>query len=468
MDSKTFGSGTLTTGNLSEEVLLELKRYRQTTASRYQALTEENITKVLMEGPFHVSPKIDGELWFIVMEEGRKYLSAPNGRVIEGIRLLDELPDTTGPRIVLAGELFVANKEDRPRVGMVAALLAAGAKAETEKLGFMVFDLVSGLSTSQDSYEARLEELQGLLKGGKRCKVVPTEVCAEVAEIRKLYEKWVEGGKAEGLVIRDPSGRIAKMKPVFTFDVVIVAFTDSSEDPSQVGGIMLAMQREDGSFQLIGGTGNIGNAHQARQLHKTLMSLVTESDMRHASGSGALYRFVKPEVVIEVTVTDVQTQKADGMPIKNRVLSFENGTWETLRYLPGASLLHSSLVRLRPDKSVNPVDLRLSQLSERCYIEDIQLPATKVELSSSEVLHREVYKKTVKDSFAVRKFVLWKTNKEEEMNTYPAFVVHYTDYSPGRKQPLAREVRLAPDMETAREILEDMKSANIKKGWEVV
>ncbi len=467
MSSDSLGAGRLSTGGLCENLLRDLKRYSQLTASRYQALTRDNIEKVLVNGPFITSPKVDGELWFLVLEGKERYLCAPNGRSIEGICLLDEVTvDSGDERVILAGELFVATGKDRPRVGMVASLLSQGKDAETGKLGFMAFDVVAGLPSAEASYSERLEDLNRLLGGGKRCQVIPTETCEDIKSVEALYDKWVEGGKAEGLVIRDEGGAISKMKPDFSFDVVIVAFTDSSEDPSQVGGVMLALVREDGTFQLVGGTGNIGNAQQSRALHKTLMELETTSDMRHASGSGALYRFVKPEVVIEVCVTDVQTDKADGTPVRNRVLAYEDNQWETMRYLPGASLLHPSLVRIREDKEVNPVDLRVAQLTERCHIDSLEQEATKVALPGSEVIRREVYTKSGKGGMAVRKLVCWKTNKEEESEAFPAYVVHFTDYSPGRKTPLAREVRLAPDLETATGIAEGLIQANIKKGWE--
>ena len=43
--------------------------------------------------------------------------------------------------------------------------------------------------------------------------------------------------------------------------------------------------------------------------------------------------------------------------------------------------------------------------------------------------------------------------------------MHFTDYSPGRKDPLKRTVRLAPDETTATAIAEDMLASEIKKGW---
>ncbi len=56
---------------------------------------------------------------------------------------------------------------------------------------------------------------------------------------------------------------------------------------------------------------------------------------------------------------------------------------------------------------------------------------------------REVYTKSAKGETMVRKFVMWKTNKADQSEEYPAFVIHFTDYSPNRATPLAREVRVS-------------------------
>ena len=61
--------------------------------------------------------------------------------------------------------------------------------------------------------------------------------------------------------------------------------------------------------------------------------------------------------------------------------------------------------------------------------------------------------------------MVWKTNKEEADAAYPSFVVCFTDYSPGRKDPLKRTVRLAPRLELATEIADGMIASEIKKGW---
>jgi hypothetical protein len=91
-----------------------------------------------------------------------------------------------------------------------------------------------------------------------------------------------------------------------------------------------------------------------------------------------------------------------------------------------------------------------------------------VQLPKSTVLKRRVWQKITKGKTSVRKLVIWKTNKESESPNYPAFVIHWTDYSAGRGTPLEREVRLAPDASIAEQISNNLIDENIKKGWEEV
>ena len=457
-------------GSLSDTDLKSvISRYRNQVASRYQAITNDNIKKVLQNSPFQVSPKVDGELWFLIFEPGlNPYLCAPNGRLISGsIPVLEEATEAMGKvnvRHVFAGELFVISKEGRPRVGMVASLLAQGKDADLGRLCFMAFDLVEAGSEPLGDFASRLAAMQQKLGKGKRCQVARNDQCADVAGVLDCYQNFVESGKAEGLVIRDANGSITKMKPVFTLDLGIIAFTDSSEDPSMVGGIMLALMRKDGTFQILGSCGNLGDFPQRKRLREELMTHLVPSDVRHASTSGALYRFVQPSIVVEIAVTDIQTEATNGNPILNRVVALVDEGWQTLQPLAGASLIHPVLVRRRDDKSVQRPDIRLEQLSERCLLTGIDQPAAKVDLPKSTLLRREVYTKSTRGVTSLRKLLCWKTNKES-LDDFPAYVVHFTDYSPSRSDPLKREVRLAPTEEEMTKIAESLLEKNIKGGW---
>ena len=122
-------------------------------------------------------------------------------------------------------------------------------------------------------------------------------------------------------------------------------------------------------------------------------------------------------------------------------------------------------VRWREDKQVSVTDVGLSQVLDRCLVPEVTATVEAVTLPESTVVRREVYTKEMKGKLAVRKLLVWKTNKEEVDERYPAYVVHWTDYSPNRKDPIKRTVKLAPDEEGATALATKLVEDGVKKGW---
>jgi hypothetical protein len=321
------------------------------------------------------------------------------------------------------------------------------------------------------AYGDRLDAMRRLCEGGKRLQAIKTVEAADPDAVRDLFDDWVEGGKGEGLVARSKAmGRIFKIKPVFTLDAAVIAFTERADETDQVRSMLLAVMKENGQFQVIGSCGNMGTAAFRKEMHEELSPDAIGSGYSYASSSGALFKFVKPRVVVQVKVTDIQTEDSSGKNIKRMVLELgedDDGKprWMPVAALTGVSILHPVFERIRDDKEVNTVDVRAQQVLERVYIENVDEKAEKIERPKSEVLRREVYVKVTKGKTAVRKLLVWKTNKEAHDEDWPAYVVHWTDYSPGRKDPLKRDVRLAPDEDAAEAIAEGMLTDGIKRGW---
>ncbi len=457
------------------ELIGTLSGYKRRVAGCYYSRTPDEMPDCFPPGPLHVSPKIDGALWFLVFGDGEPYLASPRGRVLVGkIPVIEEAAEAASNaagRTIIAGELFAAAKKTRPRVGDLAKALGGEADAEVEKLAFAAFDLVAGGDDRAQApiaaYPDRLEVLQRILPDGKRVKVVRTEKVSGGDKVPGFYAEWVEGGKGEGLVARAADGRIFKIKPQINIDAAVIGYTERTDDPEQVRSLLLALMRRDGHFHLAGSCGAVGSDDVRKELMTALSPLQTSSRFRHASSSGALFRFVKPEMVVEVRVTDIQNEDSSGAPISRMVLNHDAAEgWTPLRKMPGASLLHPVLVRIRDDKGVNPTDIRMEQVLERVLVSEVEAAAEAIELPPSKLLRREVYTKTTKGVTAVRKLVVWKTNKEDKDPDYPAYVVYWTDYSSSRKEPLKKEAKLAPTENAAVAIAEQMLKENIKKGWE--
>lgn len=465
-------------GSVSDPALSKmLANYKRTVAARYRSVAPDE-TEFLPEGGMYVSPKIDGHMWFLVFDGGEPHLVNPKGRVLMGdLPLLVEArkfaPRITVPRAIFAGELFAVRKEGRPRFDGIAEALGGEANAPVGKLGWVGFDVVDVPDTeggSQTSpYSERLELLEKVFEGGKRIRPIKTEKVSTHADVRRLFGEWVDGGKGEGLVIRTRDQRTWKMKPIFTLDAAVIGYTERSDAPDQTRSVLLALMREDGQFQLIGSCGNLGNDAARADLLQTLEPTLCPSNYRFAARSGELYRFVKPTIVMEIRVTDLQVENASGRDVNRMVLKFDDGGgWTSVRPLPGISLIHPVLSRIRDDKTVTPVDVRASQVLERVPVADVSATAQPIDRPGSTLLRREVYVKTTKGVRSVRKLLVWKTNKEQSDADWPAYVTTFVDYSPGRRDPIKREVRLSPDEESAMALAEGMLTKGIKRGWDRV
>ena len=204
-----------------------------------------------------------------------------------------------------------------------------------------------------------------------------------------------------------------------------------------------------------------------REMLSDLKDMVVESEYAEVNSDHVAYQMVRPEWVIELNCLDIISQNTRGGPINRMVLNWNQQTdaYEVVRRLPLVSVISPQFVRIREDKSFNKDDVRISQITSVVPVNKVDVNATELKLAASSIMKREVYTKTLKGKLMVRKFVMWKTNKENEGTEYPAYVAHFTDYSPGRKVPLDREVRISNSEEQIEELFEELKTANIKKGW---
>lgn len=466
-------------GSLTDkELATTLRRYRQRVASSYRAIMPAEISEQLKGSPYLVSPKIDGELWYLVLNGGEAFLANPRGAAVHGeLPLLVEarkFASRARGQTIVAGELFALSKAARPRVGDLAAAMAGGKDAQVKRIGFQAFDLLHGggveghESSPMEHYKNRLEAIRALLAGGKRVQAVRTEEVADSAGVKALFEEWVDGGKAEGVVVRaEQTGRIHKVKPCINVDAAVVGYTVRAAEPDQVRSVLLALSRHDRQLQLIGSCGNFGGDEMRRKLLPMLGELEVPSTYRHASSDGSLYRFLRPGTVVEIRITDVQSEDSRGDPIRRMVLEYADESWRGIALMPGVSILHPVFLRLREDKTVNRSDIRVEQVLDRCMVRDATAEAVPIQLEGSEVIRREAWAKTTKDKLAVRKLLVWKTHKDQTQGQqeFPAYVVHWTDYSPGRKAPLQRTVKVAPDKETATAIAEKLVEKGVKRGW---
>jgi hypothetical protein len=160
---------------------------------------------------------------------------------------------------------------------------------------------------------------------------------------------------------------------------------------------------------------------------------------------------------------DVQTVDSQNRRIRQTKLKLTKDGWVPDFKVPAASLINAVVMRERTDKPDKVAGVRWDQIAEYAEVPS----ESGVSLPDAEVVRRQVWKKSSADKTDVRKLVVFKTNKETIDPLYPAFVIHWTDFSSTRKAPLSREVKTAPNLDAANEIAEALIAENIKKGWEL-
>lgn len=467
MSNKTPGSESLFLPKDSfkdTKIKVILDEYRNTVSTRYQYLDPKDIENYLAPSKYLVSRKYDGELWYLISNEESSFLVAQNGRILNGgISVLREKPSKDG-LVIIAGELHLNSDGKRERVGDVSSNISQGNPEKIAKLSFTAFDLLIApeFEWKQNSYEQRLKKLEEI--DLKNLNIVDSQIANDALQISEIYKTFVEKFKAEGVIVRSSDGRAYKVKPNLFVDCYVIGYTtrQDSDNNAECRSVMLGLMTKSGEIVPVGVAGSFTDQISRKDLLGKLENLKTESQYRQSSSSGQLFTFCKPEVIVEVKALDFQTEDSKEKAIRQANLKYSDGNgYEVLSFINAGSLTNASLVRIRDDKPNDQLSVRWEQ------VEDF-MPALlqgSAELEKSEIIQRRVWAKESADKTDVRKLVVWKTNKEAVDDSYPPFVVHWTDYSSTRKSPLNREVKPAYSMKYVGEIVEEMVSENIKKGW---
>ena len=239
------------------------QEYRRVVGQRLTPIGKSDLKSRLPAGEYHLSRKIDGEFAVLVFADGEALLVNPGGTVRVGLPLLAEAQKQLGragvKSALIAGELYYRHPAGtRSRVHDVgSAARAPDSQTALDNLGFAAFDLIEldgqpAPARHADTY-ARLQKLLG---GGQRVHPVEATGVKTSEEIEQYFTSWVEQQGSEGLVLRSDSAGSFKLKPRHTLDVVVVGFTESSEErKGQLHDLLVAVMRKDGGLHLLGRVG---------------------------------------------------------------------------------------------------------------------------------------------------------------------------------------------------------------------
>jgi hypothetical protein len=460
-------------GALSDPLLLpRVQGYRRQSGARMMALDRHAAQRKIPVGEYHISRKIDGEFNVLIWKDGVCLLLNPGGTVRIGLPVLQEaeklLKAAKVKEALVPCELWVRREDkERPRVHDVSRVARKPeSAAELESLQLAVFDVIEVDGDSYGQFSATWKKIEEMFGEGEKIQPVEGQWGSDSKEILSAFEKWVDEEGGEGVVARSDGSGSFKVKPRHTLDVVVVGYAEGTDDRAgMLHDLLLAIPRIDGSFQILGRVGGGFSDDDRRNFLSDFADLDAASEYAEVNSDRVAYKMVRPERVIEISCLDLVSQTTRGGTIDRMVLNWEEETWKTVRRLPLVSLISPQFIRLRDDKSATPEDARFSQITDLVEVSMATATANDLKLPGSEIQKREVVTKELKGRKMVRKLMLWKTNKDERSDEYPAYVVHLTDFSPNRKDPMKREIRVSDSKEQIEALYHQLKEKFFVGGW---
>ena len=461
--------------------------YKKNIAGKF-VLVEGAKLKQRVEGErLCVTKKIDGHLQVVFWQDGQVFmLNASGKQKAEKLKCLDAFAEAMKAAGVksatVAAELYLPRPDGRPRCGDVAAALADDAKRD--ELSLAPFDIIEldGEPWKVEHYSETYKKLEKLFIVESLKLKVESSLVTPVQmrnatnhdEVQEIYDEWVVGEGAEGLVVHSESPMVWKVKPRHTIDAAVIGYTTADRG---IRDLMFAVRREDGLFQMfaLGSTGLTDE--QRADIAERLSQKHVESQYVLSDSRGIAYQMVKPELVFEISVLEFVARGNDDKIRMNPLLQYlpaptgegsgEGPTgWLMKGTTPGVVVLGITIDRERTDKQPTETDVRISQITDICPFEEpdanSQQPTAK-----SQLLERHVYKKVSGEKVMLHKFLLWKTNKEQS-GRYPAYIIYHTDYSSARKEMIKRDMLYSNDEQQIRDLLAAEIADNVKKGWEKV
>ncbi len=448
--------------------------YKRRVSGLMKALSAEDAFRLPKARGYFVTRKYDGENAMLFFD-GEKMISVnPGGTVRAGLPCFDEaaqlLKKGKVRSCILGAEIYV--KEEASKANMVQQVVrilrSPPSKAQLENLGLAVFDIIEVEEKSVDSAATVFELLKKWFGKEKSVHAVDFEKTDKVDRVMERFTEWVIGDGAEGVVVRHDQAGWYKIKLRHNLDVAIIGYSEGADDrKGLLHDLLVAVIRGDGTFQEFARVGGGFTEDDRRTIAAELKRRIVPSDYVAVNNDYVAYEMIKPGPVIEISCLDMIAERARGGPVKRMVLDWDGKRYSAVTRMPLVSVISPQFIRMRDDKEAVPEDVNIKQLSELVQVSETDKPAHADADPASQILERTVYTKVMKGNKMVRKLLLWKTNKTDRSD-FPGFVVYLTDFSPNRKNPLERDIKISNNEKAARKIFDQLAEKNFISGWEKV
>ena len=306
-----------------------------------------------------VTAKLDGEFTLLVYDRnGESYTLNKWGRrrtdFLALNQLVEALKQTSLNHVKFLCELYAV--ENNKPAKLPQFIHAIKGDRDFDKIHIGIWDLLSidGKNVTAQPFDWKLQEVEGWLKDCTHVAVVPFILPRTLQDVKDFWNVYVEGKGYEGLVIRNGK-HVSKIKPTLEVDAVIIGLNKKTSygkqlnlfEQGQITSIKTALMQPDGTFLELSDCASGITADLRTVLWKLMEFKVNETDKTV---------FIKPIAVCTA-------QYSDTFPKRREILKFDS-EYKFRGYTQFISLREPRLIRFRPDKTVTPEDLRITQIPE--------------------------------------------------------------------------------------------------------
>ncbi len=448
--------------------------YKRRLSSLMKAISTEDAFRMPKARGYFVTRKYDGENAMLFFD-GEKMISVnPGGTARIGLPCFEEaaglLKKAKVKSCILGAEIYVKDKASNANLvqQVVRILRSPSSKEKLDNLGLAIFDVIEVDEKPLESTAKVFELLQKWFAKGKQVHAVDHRKVDKVDAIMEMFTEWVVGDGAEGVVVRHDQAGWYKIKIRHTLDVAIIGYSEGTDArKGMLHDLLVAVMRQDGTFHEFTRVGGGFTDEDRKTIASEMKRRIVPSDYVAVNNDYVAYEMIHPGPVIEISCLDMISERVRGGPVKRMVLDWDGKRYSAVVRMPLVSVISPQFIRIRDDKEATPEDVNISQVSDLVRVPDADKSAHADDDPASEIIARTVYKKIMKGNTMVRKLLLWKTNKTDR-NDFPGYVVYLTDFSPNRRNPLERDIKISNNENTARKFFDQMAEKNFISGWEKV
>lgn len=205
---------------------------------------------------------------------------------------------------------------------------------------------------SFEDYKKTWPQLKKMFSESKYVHPVKDESGDGPKIIKETWNQYVLKEKNEGIVVRLDNNKVYKVKPTYSYDLVIVAVGDKKGKnwpKKQIGMTLMAFMDKNKIFRTAGHIGTGWSRKEGQELYSWAQ--------KNKVGEDDTYIWVKPEKIVEV---EWERTTIKEMPS----YEYSHGGYKSVGKKMSGTIVKPRFIRYRTDKSVTPSDLRLTQIPD--------------------------------------------------------------------------------------------------------